>query len=219
MSEPHSPADRTPDDDWADLLAGRPAPHADARTAHQAALLRHAIGRATEATSGPASAAEQQTLDKVRAQLIAQLHAAATPAPQATATPPSPAAPRTAANDAWYSPRRLALAASLVLAIGVGTLAVRTALPPQDNEMRALNGKEGPGIHSREPAALAQNHPHPPRSPRRQRQGRSAAGWRVAGIRHPAGRSTSGRRQLSARTGHRCRRVRRVQNPHSAQRP
>ena len=152
MSDTPAPRERTPDDDWADLVAGRPAAAADPRTAHEAALLRRAIGHATEAASGPASAAELQALDRVYAELRAQWQAGAATGP--TLAPQKP--PRRAANEPWYSTRQLALAASLVLAVGVGTLAVRTALPPEDNEVRALNGKESPSIHSREPAALAE---------------------------------------------------------------
>lgn len=151
MSDTPARRDRTPDDDWADLVAGRPASAADPCIAHEAALLRRAIGHATEAASGPASAAEQQALDRVHAHLSAQWQAGAAPVPTLAQTPP-----RRAANDPWYSPRHLALAASLVLAVGIGTLAVRTALPPEDNEVRALNGKDSPSIYSREPAILAE---------------------------------------------------------------
>ncbi len=152
MSDTPAPRERKPDDDWADLVAGRPAAAADPRTAHEAALLRRAIGHATKAASGPASAAEQQALDRVHAHLSAQWQAGAAPVqPLATPTPR-----RRAANAPWYSTRHLALAASLVLAVGVGTLAVRTALPPDDNEVRALNGKDSPSIHSREPAIFAE---------------------------------------------------------------
>lgn len=152
MSDTPAPRERTPDDDWADLVAGRPAAAADPRTAHEAALSRRAIGHATKAASGPASAAEQQVLDRVHAHLGAQWQAGAATGP--TLAPQTP--PRRAANDPWYSARHLALAASLVLAVGVGTLAVRTALPPEDDEVRALNGKDSPSIHSREPAILAE---------------------------------------------------------------
>ncbi len=114
--------------------------------------MRLAIGPATEAASGPTSAAEQQARDRVHAHLSAQWQAGAAPVPTlATPTPP-----RRAANEPWYSPRHLALAASLVLAVGIGTLAVRTALPPEDNEVRALNSKDSASIHSREPAILAE---------------------------------------------------------------
>ncbi len=152
MSDTPAPRERTPDDDWADLVAGRPAAAADPRTAHEAALSRRAIGHATKAASGPASAAEQQALDRVHAHLRSQWQVGAATGP--TLAPQTP--PRRAANDPWYSLRHLALAASLVLAVGVGTLVVRTVLPPEDNEVRALSGKESPSIHSREPAVLAE---------------------------------------------------------------
>jgi hypothetical protein len=153
MSDTPAPRERTPDDDWAELVAGRPAAAADPRTAHEAALLRRAIGHATEAASGPASAAEQQALDRVHAHLSAQWQAGAAPVPTlATPTPP-----RRAANEPWYSPRHLALAASLVLAVGIGTLAVRTVLPPEDIEVRAPADRGLPQIYSRDPAALAES--------------------------------------------------------------